>query len=42
MARISALAQAMKSAGITGGIELLRAQAFLGLLLGTLPLIPVR
>jgi hypothetical protein len=40
MARISALAQAMKSAGIAGGIELLRAQAFLGLLLGTLPLIP--
>ena len=40
MARISALAQAMKSAGIDGGIELLRAQAFLGLLLGTLPLIP--
>ena len=40
MARISALAQAMKSAGIEGGIDLLRAQAFLGLLLGTLPLIP--
>jgi hypothetical protein len=40
MARISALAQAMKSAGIAGGIELLRAHAFLGLLLGTLPLIP--
>jgi hypothetical protein len=40
MARISALAQAMKSAGINGGIELLRARAFLGLLLGTLPLIP--
>jgi Domain of unknown function (DUF222) len=40
MARVGALAQAMKSAGIEGGIELLRAQAFLGLLLGTLPLIP--
>jgi Domain of unknown function (DUF222) len=40
MARISALAQAMKASGIEGGIDLLRARAFLGLLLGTLPLIP--
>ncbi len=40
MARISALAQAMKSAGVEGGLDLLRARAFLGLLLGTLSLIP--
>ena len=40
MARISALAHAMKSSGLEGGIDLLRARAFLGLLLGTLPLIP--
>ena len=40
MARISALARGMKAAGAGGGIDLLRAQVFLGLLLGTLPLIP--
>jgi hypothetical protein len=40
MARISALARAMKSSGAGGGIDLLRAQVFIGLLLGTLPLIP--
>jgi uncharacterized membrane protein YgcG len=40
MARISALARAMKSSGAGGGIDLLRAQVFLGLLLGTLPYIP--
>lgn len=39
MARISALAQALKASG-AGGIDLLRAQVFLGLLLGTLPYIP--
>ena len=40
MARITALAQAMKAAGATGGIDLLRAQVFVGLLLNTLPFIP--
>ncbi len=40
MARISALARAMKSSGAGGGIDLLRAQVYIGLLLGTLPLIP--
>jgi len=40
MARISALARAMKASGASGGIDLLRAQVFLGLLLGTLPYIP--
>jgi hypothetical protein len=40
MARISALARALKASGAGGGIDLLRAQVFLGLLLGTLPYIP--
>jgi Domain of unknown function (DUF222) len=40
MARITALARALKSAGANGGIDILRANVFLGLLLGTLPLIP--
>ena len=40
MARISALARAMKASGVGGGTDLLRAQVFLGLLLGTLPYIP--
>jgi hypothetical protein len=40
MARICALAQAMKASGAGGGIDLLRAQVMIGLLLGTLPLIP--
>ncbi|MEP7022565.1 MAG: DUF222 domain-containing protein [Actinomycetota bacterium] len=40
MARISALARAMKASGAGGGIDLLRAQVFIGLLLGTLPFIP--
>jgi Domain of unknown function (DUF222) len=40
MARLSALARAKKASGAGGGIDLLRAQAALGLLLGTLPLIP--
>ena len=30
----------MKASGAGGGIDLLRAQVFLGLLLGTLPYIP--
>src|SRR6266581_785460 len=40
MARVTALARALKSSGAGGGIDLLRAEVFLGLLLGTLPLIP--
>jgi Domain of unknown function (DUF222) len=40
MARISAMARAMKSAGAPGDLDLLRACIFLGLLLGTGPLIP--
>jgi hypothetical protein len=40
MARLSALARAMKAAGAGGGLDLLRAHAYIGLLLGTLPLIP--
>ena len=36
-ARINGLAEAMKGNGAGGGIDLLRAQVFLGLLLGTLP-----
>jgi Domain of unknown function (DUF222) len=40
MARINALARALKAAGDHGGIGLLRAQVMLGLLLGTLPYIP--
>jgi len=40
MARITALARAMKASGAGGSIDLLRAQVFLGLLLGTLPVIP--
>lgn len=39
-ARICALAKAMESAGASGGADVLRAQVFMGLLLGTLPLIP--
>ena len=40
MARITALARAMKAAGQTGGLDLHRAKVMLGLLLGTLPYIP--
>ena len=41
MARIAALAKAMKASGTSSGqIDLVRAQVFLGLLLGTLPYIP--
>lgn len=40
MARITALARALKASGAGGGIDLLRAQVFVGLLLGTLPYIP--
>jgi hypothetical protein len=39
-ARICAMAKAMEAAGYGGGMDLLRAQVFVGLLLGTLPLIP--
>src|SRR5215472_14342169 len=40
MARITALARALQAAGAGGKIDLVRAQVFLGLLLGTLPYIP--
>src|SRR6266851_444197 len=40
MARITALAKAMKAGGNGGQIDFVRAQVFLGLLLGTLPYIP--
>jgi hypothetical protein len=40
MARISALARALKASGSGAGIDLLRAEVFIGLLLGTLPYIP--
>jgi hypothetical protein len=40
MARVTALARALKASGATGGIGLLRSKVYLGLLLGTLPLIP--
>jgi hypothetical protein len=40
MARITAMARALKSAGAGGGLDLLRAHVFISLLLGTLPLIP--
>ena len=36
-ARISGMAETMKGGGAGGGIDLLRAQVFVGLLLGTLP-----
>lgn len=38
--RICAMAKALESSGAGGGIDLLRAQVFAGLLLGTLPIIP--
>ena len=40
MARITAIARAVKAAGRGGGLDLHRAQVMLGLLLGTLPYIP--
>jgi Domain of unknown function (DUF222) len=40
MARLTAMAWALKASGAGGGIDLLRSQVFAGLLLGTLPLIP--
>jgi len=40
-ARIGALARALQSSGAGGGLDLLRAQVFVGLLLGTLPIIPL-
>jgi hypothetical protein len=39
-ARICAMAAALQAAGAGGGIDFLRAQVFLGILLGTLPPIP--
>ena len=40
MARVTAMAKALKAAGTAGGIDLVRAQVFIGLLLGTLPYFP--
>ena len=40
MARITAMARALRASGAPGGLDLLRAQIYLGLLLGTMPLIP--
>ncbi len=40
MARIKAMARALKASGAGGSIDLLSAQIYLGLLLGTLPIIP--
>jgi hypothetical protein len=40
MTRIKAMARALKSSGAEGSMDLLGAQIFIGLLLGTLPLIP--
>jgi len=40
MARIKAMARAWKASGAPGGMDLLCAKIYLGLLLGTLPLIP--
>ena len=40
MARLTAIARAMKSAGMGGGLDYLRSVALIGLLLGTLPLVP--
>jgi hypothetical protein len=40
MSRINALARALKASGAVGGMDLLRAQVLIGLLLGTLPVIP--
>ncbi len=40
MARLTAMARALKASGAGGGIDLLRTQVFAGLILGTLPLIP--
>jgi Domain of unknown function (DUF222) len=40
MARITAMAWALKASGAGGGIDLLRSQIYVGLLLDSLPLIP--
>ena len=40
MARLTSIARAMKAAGMAGGLDFLRANAFIGLLLGTLQLVP--
>ena len=37
MARLTAIARAMKAAGMRGGLDYLRAVAYVGLILGTLP-----
>jgi len=42
MARLTAMARAMQAAGAGGGLDLLRAHAYLGLLLNTLPPVPPR
>ena len=42
MARVKAMARALKASGAGGSIDLLSAQIYLGLLLGTLPIIPPR
>jgi len=42
MARLTAIARAMQAAGAGGGLDLLRAHAYIGLLLNTLPPIPPR
>jgi hypothetical protein len=42
MARLTAMARAMQASGAGGGLDLLRAHAYLGLLLNTLPPIPPR
>jgi hypothetical protein len=40
MARLTALARGLRASGAGGRLDLLRSQVFIGLLLGTLPLIP--
>jgi Domain of unknown function (DUF222) len=40
MARLSAMARALRASGAGGGLDLLRAQIYIGLLLGTMPPIP--
>jgi hypothetical protein len=42
MARLSAMARALRASGAGGGLDLLRAQIYVGLLLGTMPTIPPR
>jgi hypothetical protein len=40
MARISAMARALRASGTQGCLDLLRAHVYLGLLVGTMPIIP--